>query len=161
MNEAEPPDMTDQRFAQNLRAAREYAGMSQAALAAEMAAAGYPFHQQTIARIEGGAQRVRLAEALALALAVHSSLDALARPTGVALAGHRIRVAAGQVRSARTGLWAASGHFDERKRNLEGLLAAAVEDGHGEALADEIRIGEQSLRGDEPGYGGGPEGDRM
>jgi transcriptional regulator with XRE-family HTH domain len=156
MSEAEPPDMTDQRFAQNLRAAREHAGLSQAALAAEMVASGYPFHQQTIARIEGGTQRVRLAEALALARSVRTSLDALARPAGLARDAYRILDAARRVRAARRDLASATGRLAAESADLERLLERVQKEGHGEALADELAIGRYALSDDEPGYGTGP-----
>jgi transcriptional regulator with XRE-family HTH domain len=54
-------DVTDQRFARNLREARERLGISQSAVAATMRALGHPMPQQTIARIEAGQRRDRRA----------------------------------------------------------------------------------------------------
>lgn len=158
MNEAEPPDTTDQRFAQNLRAAREHAGMSQAALAAEMSAMGFAFHQQTIARIEGGTQRVRLSEALALSLSVRTNLDALARPTGMALEALQIMRLVSQVYAARQDVASATGRVAEAERGLQRLLTQAAEAGHGEALADEIALGKLALRDEGPDLGLGRAG---
>ena len=53
-------------FAENIRRWRERRGLSQDALAQQMADLGFPFHQATIYKIEKGERPVRLAEALAL-----------------------------------------------------------------------------------------------
>lgn len=70
----------DARFAENLRAARERQGMSQADVAEEMAAAGFTFHQQTVARIESGARSVKLSEAEYLSHIVGRSLLLMTAP---------------------------------------------------------------------------------
>lgn len=75
----------DERFAANLRPAREHAGLSQEALAEAMRHLGFgSFTQQAIARIEAGRRRVSFAEAVALAQCVHTTADALSRPAEVA-----------------------------------------------------------------------------
>jgi transcriptional regulator with XRE-family HTH domain len=158
MNDQADPDMADQRFAQNLRAAREHAGLSQAALAAEMAEMGYPFHQQTIARIEGGSQRVRLAEALALARSVRTSLDALARPAGLAREAYQILDSARRVRAARRDVAEGAARLAAEKADLARLLRRAGEKGMAESLADEIAVGNRALRDDEPDPGRGRTG---
>jgi transcriptional regulator with XRE-family HTH domain len=157
MNEAEPPDMTDQRFAQNLRAAREHAGMSQAALATEMSAMGFAFHQQTIARIEGGTQRVRLAEALALAEAVGTSLDTLARPAGLAREALQILRQVRQVHEARRAAATAAVRVARYESDLRQRLAEVTAAGHADDLAGEIARAEDALRDHGPRYGPGPE----
>jgi len=77
----------DERFGANLRALREREGMSQSAVAAEMTERGHTWHQQTVGRVEGGRQSVRLAEAEDLAAILHTSIDRLTWTTQEASAG--------------------------------------------------------------------------
>ncbi|MFG2002319.1 helix-turn-helix transcriptional regulator [Spirillospora sp. NPDC048911] len=72
-----PTTTPDERFATNLRQHRERRGLSQAELARLMSEAGYPMHQQTIAKIESGSRPVRLAEAVQLARALDTTIDML------------------------------------------------------------------------------------
>jgi transcriptional regulator with XRE-family HTH domain len=72
-----PAELIEQRFAENLRRHRERKGMSQAALAEAMAARGWPWRQQTIARLEAGHRMVRFGEAAAVAEIIGVSLDQL------------------------------------------------------------------------------------
>ena len=88
-------------FAENLRAAREHAGMSQGTLAGIMADLGYPFHQQTIARIELGERKVEGEEAFALARSVRANVELLLRPPGAARDGVALLDGAQQVHQAR------------------------------------------------------------
>ena len=82
--DGEPPELTEQRFAENLRAIREASGMSQGRLADEMAARGWPWRQQTVTRVENGRRMVRLGEAKAVAEILSTSLDRLTWRTGEA-----------------------------------------------------------------------------
>ena len=75
------PELTEKRFAANLRAAREAIGISQGRLAEEMVARGWPWHQQTVTRVETGRRMVRLGEAKAIAEILEMSLDQLTWPT--------------------------------------------------------------------------------
>jgi transcriptional regulator with XRE-family HTH domain len=75
-----PPELTEQRFAANLREAR--GAMSQYTLAGEMQDRGWPWRQQTVARVEAGQRMVRLGEATAIAEILQVSLDRLIQPTG-------------------------------------------------------------------------------
>ena len=58
-----------------MRALREEKGMSQAALATAMTERGYPWHQQTVGRVEGGRQSVRFGEIEQLAEILRTSVD--------------------------------------------------------------------------------------
>ena len=58
-----------------MRELRLGADMAQAALAGEMARRGFPWHQTTVARIEGGSQLLALIEAAALAEVFAVPLD--------------------------------------------------------------------------------------
>ena len=71
------PELTEQRFATNLRVFREERGMSQGRLAEEMTARGWPWRQQTVTRVETGRRTVRLGEARAVAEVLETSLDML------------------------------------------------------------------------------------
>jgi FtsZ-interacting cell division protein YlmF len=84
LGDDEVPELTEERFAANLRAVREASGMSQGRLADEMAARGWPWRQQTVTRVETGRRMVRLGEAQAVAEILETSLDRLTWPTGEA-----------------------------------------------------------------------------
>lgn len=56
---------------------RKTARYSQAALAAKMSASGFPWHQNTVFRIEKGRRHVTLEEAAALAVIFSVPLDQL------------------------------------------------------------------------------------
>lgn len=58
-----------------MRALRENAGMSQTALATAMTERGHPWHQQTVGRVQSGAQPLRAAELIALAEIFGTTLD--------------------------------------------------------------------------------------
>jgi hypothetical protein len=75
-----PPELTEQRFAANLREAR--GTMSQYTLAREMQDRGWPWRQQTVARVETGQRMVRLGEATAIAEILQVPLDMLILPRG-------------------------------------------------------------------------------
>jgi FtsZ-interacting cell division protein YlmF/transcriptional regulator with XRE-family HTH domain len=75
------PELTEQRFAENLRLTRESNGVSQVRLAQEMSDRGWPWRQQTVTRIENGQRTIRLGEARAVAEILGVSLDRLTEPT--------------------------------------------------------------------------------
>jgi transcriptional regulator with XRE-family HTH domain len=74
-------ELTEKRFAVNLRAKREAVPMSQVAFAQEMTARGWPWRQQTVARIESGQRLIRLGEAKTAAHILRTSIDLLTLPT--------------------------------------------------------------------------------
>jgi transcriptional regulator with XRE-family HTH domain len=76
-----PPELSEQRFAENLRRAREDKKVSQVKLAQEMAARGWHWHQQTVTRVESGQRMVRLGEALAVAEILDTSMTMLTAST--------------------------------------------------------------------------------
>lgn len=77
MNAAERPDVVERRFGDGMRAARTELGMSQADLARQMSDRGWPWHQQTVTRVEAGQRVVRLGEAKDIASILNTSVDAL------------------------------------------------------------------------------------
>ena len=143
--------MTDQRFAQNLKAARERAGMSQQDVADKMGEYGYPMHQQTVARVEAGTRTVRgPGELLAFSRAVSSHVDALVRPAGLQAEATRLLDTARAVRDARE----AASSFESSVRYLNRLIERAEQAGHIEALDFEIGIAREALRDRKAGGGG-------
>lgn len=72
-----PPEQSEEWFAANLRAVRESKGLSQTWLADEMSGRGWPWRQQTVARIENGQRTVRLGEAKTVADILRVPLDRL------------------------------------------------------------------------------------
>ncbi len=71
------PDNADERLGANVRFLRERREISQAELARRMSAAGCPWHQSTVARVEAGRQAVRASEAEALARILGVTVDRL------------------------------------------------------------------------------------
>lgn len=152
------PGVTGRRFAANLRAARERAGLSQADLAAKMAAENFPFHQQTVDRIEKGTRRVSIDEAPLLASAVGSTVDALFRPRGLALDAAVIAAETRDARGAYSEAVKEVRRFASITDRLGCRIAKAEAAGHAEALASELaaarRVIALTLKLDT-----GPEGD--
>lgn len=135
--------MTDQRFAQNLKASRERKGMSQQDVADKMGEYGYPMHQQTVARVEAGTRAVRgPGELLAFARAVGSHIDWLVRPAGLEAEATRLLDTAAAVRDARE----AARTYESSVRYLRRLIERAEKAGHAEALDFEIGIAREALR---------------
>jgi hypothetical protein len=65
--------------------------MSRAALAQEMLERGWPWRQQTVARLENGHRMVRFGEATALATILRAPLDHFIRRSREAAAAEKIR----------------------------------------------------------------------
>lgn len=78
MTETLPEDAVERRFATVARHAREQKGWPQGRIAETMSALGWPWHQQTVARVEHGDRMVRLGEAVALAAILGIDLSAFA-----------------------------------------------------------------------------------
>jgi transcriptional regulator with XRE-family HTH domain len=73
-----PAGVVDERFAANVRETRERLGLSQGEVARRMADAGWPYYQQTVARIEDGRRKPGPGEAHALAEILGTSVAKLA-----------------------------------------------------------------------------------
>lgn len=73
-------DGMDQRFAAMMRSAREERSMSQSELARRMAALGWPWHPQSVHKIENDQRKVSIGEAVALASLLKIDLGALPGP---------------------------------------------------------------------------------
>jgi FtsZ-interacting cell division protein YlmF len=120
----ETPELTEQRFAANLRAIRDERGISQGRLADEMTARGWPWHQQTVTRVENGRRMVRLGEAQAVAEILHTSLDRLTWPTAEA---RLVETLAGWTRTVRTAYRAIAKETHELLRARQSLRDAVAE----------------------------------
>lgn len=136
---------TDQRFAANLRLARERAGMSQDDLAQRMSDQGYKFHQNTITRIESGRRKVSLEEANQLAQAVGTTVDALSRPTGLArdawMILHDVRI----IRDAHKRAAETAEEFRITQAHLRAVITRLEEAGTAPALGVEMSVARRAL----------------
>lgn len=156
-----PPHMTERRFAQNVRAARESAGISQVALAERMQEYGYPWHQQTVARTENGSRPIRLGEAFALTRALGGgadySLDALVRPRGLAREAWALLGAMRRARSATRKLRQDSVSLQRGQEmamaDLDRVIRRVVDSGLESELAEELALARRALS---DGRGEGP-----
>ncbi|MGZ0710550.1 helix-turn-helix transcriptional regulator (plasmid) [Coraliomargarita sp. W4R53] len=72
----------DQRFPANMKRLREAKEMSQTELARQMKDAGFPYHQQTVQRVESGERPVRLAEAFAIARCLGARVEHMTQGEG-------------------------------------------------------------------------------
>jgi FtsZ-interacting cell division protein YlmF len=139
----EAPELTEQRFAANLRVIREERGVSQGRLAEEMTARGWPWRQQTVTRVETGRRMVRLGEAKAVAEILETSLDMLTMRTDEA---RTIEYLAGLIRKVKASYCLIASATTELLRAREALRAnpAVAAGGAGESsrvleLVDEAR----------------------
>jgi transcriptional regulator with XRE-family HTH domain len=107
-------ETADQRLAYNMRVLRKRTGLSQAALAAAMAARGHPWHQQTVVRAESAARVLPFTEAADLAEILGTTLDRLTRPSGEAQA----------VESLDAAGWSVVEAHEVIAKGVEELLAA-------------------------------------
>jgi len=138
-------DVLRRRTADNLRAARERAGLSQPAVAGRMQESGFPYSQQAVTRIESGSRKVATEELIELARIYGVTLDELARPHELAREGWLLRDAARRVRDARDQMSLLARQHAAAVADLERLIAKAGDEGRGEALAFEIAIGRRAL----------------
>jgi transcriptional regulator with XRE-family HTH domain len=142
-------DHAEERFAGNLRAARDRAGLSQQAVAAQMQELGFGhIRQQTIAQIEAGSRSVRLGEALALSRITGTSIDMLVRPQGLARASWRMLDAARQVREAQEALGAWGAKLAAGRQSLRQMIARTEEAGQAKLLADELYVARRAVAED-------------
>ena len=142
-------DHAEERFAGNLRTARDRAGLSQQAVAAQMREMGFGhIRQQTIAQIEGGTRSVRLGEALALSRITGTSIDTLVRPQGVAEGAWRLLDAARKVQEARHEVGDGVERLADARYDLRSVIATVVEAGHAQFLADELYAARRAVAED-------------
>jgi transcriptional regulator with XRE-family HTH domain len=146
MASQEDPLGTEQRFAVNLRAFREQAGMTQAAIAEGMQDLGFAYvRQQTIDRIEKLAQRPRLGESHALARVLGTSLATMLQPAELASDAWLALTAARDVRAAARAREDAALRLSNSRARLEQAIARAEKKDAAE-LAPEIQLGRSALK---------------
>jgi transcriptional regulator with XRE-family HTH domain len=133
------PDQAEERFAANLRGARERAGLSQEAVASQMRDAGFDvFRQQTVAAIESGSRSVRLGEALALGRIVGSDMSALVRPQGMLREAWRLLDSARAVTEASELIADGARKLAHSRERLDSAMTQVEQAGLEQALADEM-----------------------
>jgi transcriptional regulator with XRE-family HTH domain len=143
----EAAELTEHRFAANLRAAREAAGMSQGRLADEMVARGWPWHQQTVTRVETGRRMVRLGEAKAAAEILQTSLDRLTWPTSDA---RTVELLAALTRTAKAAFSTIAKETTELLRAADELrrhpVVAGIDPTPGKLVQDAVNEAREVLR---------------
>jgi transcriptional regulator with XRE-family HTH domain len=135
----------DQHVADNLKIIRNSKGISQTALAVEMARRNWRWHQTTVRRVESAAQTLSIGEVTDLAAVLGVTLDQLTTPgedtpeiNAAQKAGEALQaswaVAAKAICSlnlaaarARSALPAAAGSSYPRVQELAEVIAAALE----------------------------------
>lgn len=121
------------RLAENIRWARERAGLSQEQLAEQMReVAGYGWHQQTVARTETGTRPVRADEMVALSDVLNVSLVVLMRSPGAA---QRLRLDRAVQAVAAAQAHIADGH--DQLAAAAAALASAITDADAEGVDTE------------------------
>lgn len=139
-------DQLERFFASNLRTFRELRGFSQTALAQAMTDRGYPYRQQTVARIESGSRAIRLGEAVALTEILDTHIYVLVTPVGVQKAASDLRALTKRVETHTYSLESAKRSLDEAVAALEQVVRDAQKDGHQEALRTELTSAKSVLR---------------
>ena len=94
-----PAGLADERFAVNVREERERQGKSQADIAKLMRERGWPYHPQTVQRIEAGHRKVSVGEAEALARILRTTVDRLTWPGRAASAAGFLDMTIGHANS--------------------------------------------------------------
>jgi hypothetical protein len=123
-----------------MRVLRKRKDLSQAALAAAMAARGHPWHQQTVVRAESAARVLPFTEAADLAEILGTTLDRLTRPSGEAqavesldAAGWSVVVAHEAIAAGVTALLAAVDAVRAHDARYEGAVSPRVQDARTDA----------------------------
>ena len=139
---------TDLALAENLRHARERAGLPQRVLAERMRDRGRTtFTQQTVTRIEGGQRAVRLAEAADWADITGTSLTALLQPPQLARESWLIRDAIRILLDTRSQIRDLRLRQSNARQQLERRVREAQDSGIAAALGDDIiRAAEHVLK---------------
>lgn len=141
---------TSRWFAENLRAAREHAGIAQDTLTEKMVEKGYKFHQQTISKIEARIRKVDQEEAYALADLLGTTVEALRRPPDIALKGTALTDGARQLGRLRLQAAQVARQYGEQRGLLEVLVEAVEAAGEAQQLAEEIGFARRVLAEQSP-----------
>jgi len=137
-------------FAENLRAARERAGISQKALNRKMLGLGYKFHQQIISKIEAGERKVDQEEAYALAGLLGTTVEALRRPPDINIEAATLMDGAQHLARLRTQAAQVARQYGEQHALLEQLVEALEEAGTAQQIPREIAAARRILAEQSP-----------
>jgi transcriptional regulator with XRE-family HTH domain len=138
-------EATERRLASNIKAARERKDLSQREVADLMKSRGFPWHQQTVGRVESAVQPIRAVELKEIADILGASMDALMRPAELEMAAADIMVTARKVREVRREIDGLQRRYDMDAAYLRQLLERARANGTAERLRGEIRAGMSAL----------------
>lgn len=132
-----PAGLADERFAAQVRERRERAKMSQADLAKEMSAVGWPWYPQTVHRIENGTRKVSVGEAKSLAEIFGTIVDRLTWPGKEASAAGLLLMFTVRAEDAWRQVASWTSTLRHAQKQLSGTLASVERDGY--FGSDEIR----------------------
>jgi transcriptional regulator with XRE-family HTH domain len=127
MTSPESPARDEVTFAENLKALRKAAGMSQEEFARAMTRRGIKWYQATVYKVENGERQIQLGEAAAAARILNVPLQQMIRAdpeTAVQL--QRLRLKAWRLRDARLKLVDAVDDYDSARTELVSALDNAV-----------------------------------
>lgn len=128
---AHQPTTPQEIFGQNLRAAREARNMSQADLVEELARHGVNLHRQTVHKIEHAGRPLKVDEAVAIAEALESDLDAMLR----APSNFRLHELAATIEEKRSEAIRVVGEMYELQQRLASFLDSD-DDGEGDMFTE-------------------------
>lgn len=134
MTPRESPAEAEAAFAENLKALRKAAGISQEEFARAMTRRGIKWHQATVYKVEKGERQIQLGEADVAARVLNVPLQQmLSADTEAAVQRQRLRLRAWRLVDARLKLVDAVDDYDSARREL----AAALDDAAGLLPAEE------------------------
>lgn len=147
--------LADEWFGRNLKAARETKGLSQAAVAEQMRADGFPaFTQQMLAKAEAGprgtGRQVSVGEAFALGRIVGVTPGALIQAPELTRAQSMLWRVSTALREHRAQADAIDAAVRATARELERLIGEARASDLAPELTEEIAEAERILKGERP-----------
>lgn len=125
-----PPGIADENFATRIREERERKRWSQADVARFMAERGWPWHPQTVQKIENGHRKVTVGEAKALAEIFKTTVDRLTWPGKVASAAGLLNMYTARAEQAWHQIAAWTDVLLTAQEHLEPNLSRAERDGY-------------------------------
>jgi Helix-turn-helix len=142
-DEALPPaGAADERFAASLRRHLDTAGMSQGELARIMHAAGWPWHQQTVAKILNGKRKVEVGEADTLTRVLGTTIAQMLLPGPEAAAQVALEQLTGTAHRAYRQIAAGAEDLAGARRQLSRVVGdAEARDCYGSALVRRLAAG--------------------
>jgi len=127
MTPPEYPARAEATFAENLKALRKAAGMSQEEFARAMTRRGIKWYQATVYKVENGERQIQLGEAAAAAQILNVPLQQMINAdTETAVQLQRLRLKAWRLVDARLKFVDAVDDYDAARRELTSALDDAV-----------------------------------